>query len=311
MQVSKLLGGRSISLRRALSPFLIASAVVMLQPGAASLAGPALAHGAKVGAYVVEPPGIESAEAGLGKSFDIEHFYRSIDDPIPDDAIRATYTAGRVALVNLFSTVRWSAVAAGQRDTQLQQDRLALQAFGQPIYVNFHHEPENDTDSSQGQIHLGDPADFAAAFAHVSTILRQAPNVKMVIILMGTTYDGTADQYWPGDPYVDVVGDDGYNWAFTPDHPNATWRSFQTVFQAGHDYAAAHLNKPFWATETGCAEDPNMPGRKAQWFTDAGTTIASWPTFMALVYFWGGANQDYFALNTSPSSRQAFSALMN
>ena len=60
--------------------------------------------------------------------------------------------------------------------------------------------------------------------------------------------------------------------------------------------------------EWGSAEDPALAGRKAQWITEAGATMRSWPMLKAAAYFDepGSCN---WRLDSSSSSQAAFTTL--
>lgn len=56
---------------------------------------------------------------------------------------KADLAAGRLPWVS-FKTPAWAAVASGAHDAQLDELLRALDATGGPVWVTFHHEPEND-----------------------------------------------------------------------------------------------------------------------------------------------------------------------
>jgi beta-mannanase len=86
----------------------------------------------------------------------------------------------------------------------------AIKAWGSPIYLAFHHEPENDTAT------FGTPAEYAAAFRRVVEVFRSrgVTNVAFVWTLMAWSYDPRSgrdpNQYYPGDAHVGAIGADGH-----------------------------------------------------------------------------------------------------
>ena len=195
---------------------------------------------------------------------------------------------GRIPFVNWnagtggSSIVRWSAIANGSQDAWIRERADAFKAFGSPIYLTFHHEPEDDLSR------FGTAADFAAAFRRIVTVFRSrsVTNVAFVWTMMAWSFNPksgrSAMSYYPGDSYIDIVGGDGYSWY--PTRAGDVWTSFLDIFTDVNAFALAH-GKPWMVVEYGCLEDPAVPGRKAQWFRDALTTAKSWPALKALIYF--------------------------
>ncbi|MEP6757975.1 MAG: glycosyl hydrolase [Actinomycetota bacterium] len=166
-------------------------------------------------------------------------------------------------------------------------------------HLQFHHEPEGDP--------AGTPADFIAAYRHVRDRF-QADGLTNVVYAwtMSASSFGTssANAYYPGDDAVDVVASDGYNWAFCPTRPTATWKSFEQVFQAFHTFGAAHA-KPMVVAEWGSNEDPNVVGRKAAWIDQASTQMMRWPDIRGSMYY----NENIACprqVDSSPSSLASF-----
>jgi Glycosyl hydrolase family 26 len=300
---------------------LVTASIIVVQ----LLATPSQAYPASLvpsqGAYLgsrVQPRGNESerqalerVEAQIGRHFDIFHTYTDWNMAIPTSTARWAAQSGRIPMINWRaqrtngSIVSWSSIASGQEDGWIGERADAFRNFGFPVYLVFHHEPEND------QSAFGSPADFAAAFRHVVDIFRShgVTNVAFVFNLLafsfapGTGYD--ADAFYPGDPYVDIIGADGYNWA--PGRPGSAWTSFGQIFQNAYDFAVAH-GKPLMAAEYGVQEDPNDPNRKAQWFQDALATIKGWPLFKGLVYFDSNRDQPWVT-DSSAISMAGYAAM--
>ena len=56
---------------------------------------------------------------------------------------------------------RGATIASGAEDAAIIARADAIKAFGYPMYLAFHHEPEDDLAT------FGTPADYAAAFRHI------------------------------------------------------------------------------------------------------------------------------------------------
>jgi hypothetical protein len=176
------------------------------------------------------------------------------------------------------------------------------------VYLAFHHEPE----PSQDGLDFGTPAEFVSAWKHVHDRFAAdgVTNVSWIMVLLSSSYgSGVADDYYPGDSYVDVLGADGYNWYGCASHIGADWRSFSDIFDGFHAYGVAK-GKPVMVAEYGLGEDSQDPARKAQWFTDALATLKGWPEMKAVLYY--DHNEDdtcVFWVGSSGASTAAFQAI--
>jgi beta-mannanase len=293
-------------------------------PGSALSSKLVPSGGALFGAFVDRRGGqtheqaIELMESSLGRRLDIDREYYAWDDRIPTVQEANDVAMGRITLMSWKAETRggqfvsWASIASGAQDAWITERANAFKAFGHPVMLVFHHEPENDLATN------GTPEEFAAAWRHVHDVfLRQgATNVIWVVVLFAFTYYGQRlSQFYPGDQYLDWVGGDGYNFYGTSPGPGGcsrhTWRSFAEVFSAMVGFAKAH-GKPAIAAEWGTSADPAQPDRKAAWFRDAQAVVESWPALKALVYFdadrtgYSGCN---WTPQTSQASWEAFKAL--
>jgi hypothetical protein len=103
----------------------------------------------------------------------------------------------------------------------------------------------------------------------------------------------SAQAYYPGDAYVDVVGDDLYD---IRGH-GATWSAAEQMYKA-------HPSKPFAFPEWGLwgFDDP-------QFVRDMATWVHSHPRMEFIAYF-AGRPGSVFDLATKPASRAAYRALI-
>ena len=83
------------------------------------------------------------------------------------------------------AVVPWSTIASGAEDAAIAARADAVKAFGSPVYLTFHHEPEDDLGT------WGTAADYAAAFRRVVTVFRSrgVTNVAFVWTMMNWTFD--------------------------------------------------------------------------------------------------------------------------
>jgi hypothetical protein len=139
---------------------------------------------------------------------------------------------------------------------------------------------------------------------HIVSTFREegADNVRWVWCPNASAFeDGEAQEFYPGDDFVDWTCADGYNWA--PGRAGDQWESFKEIFGGFYAWATLH-NKPIMVGEFGVQE--RKPGEKAQWITEAREAIKTdFPQLRALVYFSSNADYDW-RLTTSDSALEAF-----
>lgn len=192
---------------------------------------------------------------------------------------------------------RFTDWSAGKHDDYLRTIGQQAAAYPFPIYVRPWPEMNGDWQSFQPtasgeKVHGGTPAQFIAAWRYVVDKVRAngGSNIKWVFNPYAATYAGTTDvrTIWPGSPYVDVLGIDGYNWGGGP----APWQSFDTIFKPMYDIVTSlDATMPVWICEFGSREPTKNDGvaidsshSKADWIRDAMTTTA-FPRIQALVWF--------------------------
>lgn len=164
--------------------------------------------------------------------------------------------------------------AYGEMQTQAQQ----IKAFGDTVYIAFHHEPDADANRS-----FGTPADFVAAWrTWVATL--QAAGVRNVrFVWTVTAYGlivngaGRAPAFYPGDAYVDDIAADGYNW-YRCRTTSAPWREAADIFEGQRQFGLLHPTKGLMIWELNSSEDRAAPGRKAQWYRNV-TQLLQQPNF--------------------------------
>lgn len=222
------------------------------------------------------------------------------------------------------------AIAQGEGDAQLFVLNAALAEFGSPAYVrplpemNNHHRPFsafNENGSPRGPAYA--TAAFRKAFARIYLILHGGPasqiNRKLrrlglpplgpstpelatpdVSVVWNPQGYGSPDipansaqAYYPGDAYVDVVANDLYDQRF-----NAAWDANEALYRA-------HPSKRFGIAEWGLwsVDDPAFVERMA-------TFVKTHPRTEFLVYYSGRPGSPW-DLATKPRSRSAYRALIS
>ena len=270
---------------------LLLAGLVPRSGAEAAAPGPPAALLPKTGTFLgawVKPRGgetirdsIQRVEQQIGRKFAIDHQYYQWNSSIPTSHESWTVSQGRIPFINWKMPSPWRSVASGSQDQWIASRADAFKAFGHPVYLSIHHEPENDGT-------YGSQADYVAAYRHVIDIFRSrgVSNVAFSWTMMAWSFDvrsGESIQNWyPGDSYVDVIGADGYNWA--PGRAGSKWTMAASVFDNVNTFATSR-QKPWMAVEYGVQEDPSDPNRKAAWLADLTATAKSWPLLRGLIYF--------------------------
>ena len=217
-------------------------------------------------------------------------------------------------------------IAQGKGDGFLLELNRVLAAFGDPVYVrpmpemNGHwneYAAFNRDGSSRGSQHS--TAAFRKAFARIALLARGGParmlnarlrklgqpgvaadlpvtRARMVWNPQGfgnpNTRANSAQAYYPGDAYVDVVANDLYDQGF-----KAAWEANESLY-------AAHRNKPFAIAEWGLwgIDDPAFVERMAAF-------VKSHPRIEFLSYF-SGKPGSIWDLASKPRSRDAYRRLI-
>ncbi len=261
----------------------------------------------------------------LGAKFKIDHQYRRAfrEDLITDREqwdkstgrtpfVNFAYPSGCDSGCNADAKGLWRRIAGGEFDGWLNRQRSLITSFGRPIYLGFQHEPERRNTGNW----MGTPADFQAAWRHIYSKLETGSNTRFIWTLVETSFkNGLADQFWPGGQYVDVVGVTGYNWACsarTGTGPTCgnQWREFSSIFHHANSWAS-NKGESWWVAETGLAEDPARPGRKADWINKMRAQAKSWPRLTGIIFFFGGnRSAELFDYDTSSTAKAAYRGLM-
>ena len=217
-------------------------------------------------------------------------------------------------------------IALGSGDSYLVALNYAIHAFGKPIFfrpfaeMNGHWNPNcayNANGSKRDSSHT--TALFRAAFARTYLIAHGGPRVNEVLARLGqppvpeTVYSNRNVQviwnpqgagspniagnspaaYYPGDSYVDVVGDDLYDIGYRAD-----WNDAEALYNA-------HPGKPFaipeWAPWG--IDDPAFVARMASF-------VKTHPRTILISYYWG-LTGSIFDLAKKPKSLASYRALIS
>lgn len=167
--------------------------------------------GSYAGATVSGTSSLAGRESQFGTTLPIRRDYfgpRDIDKAV--SKVRADHAAKRLPWISFKLPGTWKQMADGEYDAWVRELTAKLAATDGPVWVAFHHEPENDSQPI---------AEWTRMQARLSRIVHAgSDNVAFTMIVMGwyqaygTDPSLKLDALWPGDGTVDVLGLDPYNW---------------------------------------------------------------------------------------------------
>jgi hypothetical protein len=255
---------------------------------------------------------VVNLERKVHRSYSIIRRYHVWDEPLPTRFESWYARHGRTPYVGWHAfdssgdPIPWSSIAAGDHDAWIHSQARSIKRWRRPMYLSFHHEPENDTAA------CGDAADFVAAWNHVHHVFasEHVPNVTWVATLMASTYagsDGGAGAWLPGR--YGLLGVDGYNRG--PCAGSDDWRTFEEIFADARRFARRHGRGLFIGEfgsveQDSCSNGAGDPDAKARWFNHARSTIRAWPEIRAACYSHTAASGNAYWIDTSPQSLKAY-----
>ena len=258
-----------------------------LAPPAWSGPPPAVpAQGALFGAHVktgssesAQQSGVTALEAKIGRKLAIDHYYRPWTTGFPTTREQWDFDNGRIPLISWGKTYA-DQIVYGLEDDLIHQRARDIAALGQPLFIRWFWE----MDGNRNQQYSESPALYIAAWQRIVSIFRAegATNVGWVWCPDAFNFDdGTSQQYYPGDDWVDWTCADGYDWYLKPGDSDP---SFKTVFKSFYSWAITRP-KPIMVGEYGVLEGGPVD-RKANWVNAARTALKfDDPAIDAVVYF--------------------------
>jgi hypothetical protein len=251
-------------------------------------------------------------EALVGRRMAIDRQFYVWTDTFPNPDDYWSNSGGRLLYLSwgagfLDGTcVLWADIAAGLYDGDIEAKAEEMKAFADPLILSFHHEPTTAPPAGES---CGTPDEYIAAWRHVRERMEAAgvTNVTYAWTMTALSFkNDNAEPYYPGDDVVDVIAADGYNWFGCPFHPGP-WREVDEIFQEFLEFGEAR-GKPMIMAEYGSGEDPDVEGKKGQWFTNAADTVKRHPLVKGISYFNVGGGVCARYADTSGSSLQRFRA---
>jgi mannan endo-1,4-beta-mannosidase len=192
-------------------------------------------------------------------------------------------------------------VAAGKWDDYVDSAARAAADFRLPLYIRLAHEMNVSSSPYGPGAHGNTPPEFISAWRHVVGLFRaaSATNVSWVwspnVDCQGSC---PFEDFYPGDPWVDVAGLDGYNTG------GNQWTSFESLFVPSYKRLAALTCRPIIIAETASAE---LGGDKAQWVRTGllETAPRKMPRVRAVIWFDRLKESDW-RIDSSPAALWAW-----
>jgi len=248
--------------------------------------------GCATGAFLADKPSaalIEKFAADYGKRPALTLIFLDWGK-FPDDAVvRDVYASGSVLMVTWEpwdavrkSGINYRALLGGEQDAYIREFASRLRAIEKPVFLRFAHEMNGDWYPWAGsKIGAGT---YAAIFRYVRKLFDEAGarNVRWVFSINTENVppENTFEECYPGDPYVDYIGLDGYNWGVV--QAWSRWQSFRDIFLSAYKKVVHRYRKPviiseFSSTSTG--------GDKALWIKNALLELRRMPEVKGFILF--------------------------
>ena len=261
----------------------------------------------------------ETGEAGSSPSV-LAHFERDAGKPVTmvnsgqswlsfdTTRMQAIADAGAIPLVTmgLSSGVTLADVTAGKQDTQIRTWAEKAKQWGLPFLFRPWWEPNGNWYA------WGRSPDYVAAWRHFHDVVEEvgATNVTWAWVVNTIWAEPASDPtpYYPGDPYVDWVGMDAYNWGRNPLQPDRWLTPEQTIGPTLDVLRTVAPGKPVCICEEGSTE---IGGNKASWVREMlGSYLPHHPEIEAYLWFnWNvqdGPGRWDWPIESSTASEQAF-----
>ncbi len=221
---------------------------------------------------------VRDLEVETGVSFPVIRVFARWDSAFPNPDQQALLDAGRrlhlsVRPVASGQPILWRDIADAQPGDPLHDELVAwadrMVAVGPGLYVTINHEPETNESAANGNAE-----DYVAMWRTFVEVLRAQGGDDITVVwtmTSGSFSDGRADEWYPGDDVVDVIGADVYNW-YTCQGSDRSWVDLESLLIDPLAFARDR-DKPLALPEFGSSEDRNEPERKASWLRDAAATL--------------------------------------
>jgi beta-mannanase len=260
-------------------------------------------------------------EGAAGKYPAFVEWYQSWTEPLYYSSQKTTVTSEHMTPMISWTTATSPSTAAtyasivnGSQNSTIDSAASLAKQWPGTLYIRFNYEM-NVGSSPWEPAKLGETAaDFVAGWQYIVNRFN-ADGVTNVKWVWSPNLDcnGTCpfNSYYPGNNYVNMVGLDGYNYAWLD---GVAWETFPTLFQNDYnDITALAPGKPVDIAETACTEpntlEANAGDSKSAWITQMAIYIpGNMPAVTALTWWSAASDEANFEVNSSASSLAAWKA---
>lgn len=184
-------------------------------------------------------------------------------------------------------------VLDGKYDDFLHAYAADVARFGHPVLFRPFNEMNGDWCNYSAYWTARDCSTYVELYRYIYSIFEEEVANKNTLWVWNPNEKSfpafawnNADNYYPGDEYVDIVGLTGYN---TGDYYDGeTWRSFNEIYDSIYAQMAPQYEQPLMITEFACS---SYGGDKAAWVEDMFEQLEHYPRIKAAVW-WDSADKD-------------------
>lgn len=164
-----------------------------------------------------------------------------------------------------------SSISGGNEDAVLKSLGELIKAFDHPVIVRFAHEMNGNWYPWSGLKNGKSARAYIKAYRHVHRVVSRTTGGSDIIWVWSINRESVpnkswnrAENYYPGDKYVDLIGIDGYNWGNSRSW--SRFMSFDEIFYKPYtEMKRLHPSKPIAITEIATGGNS---GVKAKWIDD-------------------------------------------
>lgn len=173
-----------------------------------------------------------------------------------------------------------SDIAKGKYDRTIVNLCNQIKAYNGPVLIRFGHEMELSGNFGRYDWATPNYESFNAAYQHAITVFKaNLKGISGISYVWSPAGNSNANNYYPGDAYVDIVGCSLYSWSAYNNQYGYSG-TFDEYFGWKYPVLSTH-NKPVMVCEEGIEKDDNQ----AAWVAAAKAVYSKYPLLFALVYF--------------------------
>ncbi len=232
-------------------------------------------------------------------------YYTGIQDTYTENTIYDTLTHlwenDTVAELTL-QTVNYDAasnrnavydILNGEYDDFIRSYAADIARFGHPVLFRPFNEMNGDWCNYSAYWACRDADTYVELYRYIYNIFEEEGANKNTLWIWNPNEKSFpnfawnyADNYYPGDEYVDIVGITGYNTGSY--YEGETWRSFSDIYEPILAQIEPQYQQPLMITEFSCA---TVGGDKAAWVEDMFASLDNHPRIKVAIW-WDGADKD-------------------